>query len=266
MCTVSWQQTNDGYELMCNRDERHTRKPAIFPSIQERQGVQFIAPIDGDHGGSWIAVNQFALAFCLLNRYSWILCPSSQSSPSRGLLLMEMVDCSSLDETSSRITQMELERFQPFQLIVLQPGRPCLLVHWTGRRCRVEQDAQYAMPLVSSSFDQAGVTTYRRRLFEELAAEKGQITSALLHDFHSSHSPVPSAYSPCMHREDASTVSFSRVWVTSERIEFFYVPYSPCRLSQSSKTYVTTWPGISQFKFPCRAALSVATRTGGAFN
>lgn len=68
MCTVSWLHKAKGYVLLCNRDERHTRKPALGPRISERNGISFIAPVDGDHGGSWIGVNQFGLTLCLLNR------------------------------------------------------------------------------------------------------------------------------------------------------------------------------------------------------
>jgi hypothetical protein len=50
----------------------------------------------------------------------------------------------------------------------------------------------------------------------------------LLMDFHTSHAPIPSAYSPCMHRDNADTVSFSRVTVADGVIEFAYFPKSPC--------------------------------------
>ena len=36
MCTVSWLRQAEGYELLCNRDERHTRKPAGGPRISKR--------------------------------------------------------------------------------------------------------------------------------------------------------------------------------------------------------------------------------------
>jgi Transport and Golgi organisation 2 len=242
MCTVSWHHTGEGYELLSNRDERHTRKPALAPSIQERRGVRFITPIDGDHGGSWIAVNEFGLTFCLLNRYACSLCQDSRPATSRGLLLMEVVDCGSLDEASDRIGRLKLESFKPFDLAILESGRPCLLTHWTGRDLHIEWDGEYAMPLVSSSFDQAGATTHRRRLFHKLA-DRRKITSALLREFHSSHSPVAGAYSPCMHREDASTVSFSRVRLARNRIEFCYFANSPC-LRHASKPQVACLPFV----------------------
>ena len=59
MCTVSWLRQAEGYVLLCNRDERHTRKPAGGPRVGDVRGVSFVAPVDGDHGGSWIGTNQF---------------------------------------------------------------------------------------------------------------------------------------------------------------------------------------------------------------
>jgi hypothetical protein len=51
---------------------------------------------------------------------------------------------------------------------------------------------------------------------------------ALLSDFHRSHRPSRSAYSACMHRTDAETISFSRITVEADSIEFHYYPHAPC--------------------------------------
>jgi hypothetical protein len=84
------------------------------------------------------------------------------------------------------------------------------------------------MPLISSSFAPRSVEVYRRRLFQTLAATRGCVDEKLLMDFHASHTPIPSAYSPCMHRDNADTVSLSRVTVADGVIEFAYFPNSPC--------------------------------------
>lgn len=229
MCTVSWLHTGDGYHLLCNRDERHTRKAALAPFVQQQQDVHFIAPVDRDHGGSWIAVNEFGLAFCLLNRYPSESCHNEERREyrSRGLLLMELVDCRDSMEARSRIDRFKLEEFPPFTLAMLAPAEPSLLIHWTGCDALLEYNSD-AMPLVSSSFNQRGVGICRKRLFERMVAEQGHINIRGLLDFHSSHWPAPSAYSPCMHREDAATVSFSWIKVGEDGIEFFYLPFAPC--------------------------------------
>jgi len=54
MCTVSWLRRAGGYELFCNGDGRRARKGAAPPVTQEARGVRFLAPLDGDHGGTWL--------------------------------------------------------------------------------------------------------------------------------------------------------------------------------------------------------------------
>jgi hypothetical protein len=92
----------------------------------------------------------------------------------------------------------------------------------------IECSGEAAMPLISSSFDPRGVEVYRKRLFGTLAAERGRVDLQLLMDFHACHAPIPSAYSPCMHRDNALTVSFSKVTVADGVIEFVYFPVPPC--------------------------------------
>lgn len=230
MCSVSWLHTPSGYQLLCNRDERHTRKPALAPVIHQRPGVRFIAPVDGNHGGSWIAVNEFGVAFSLLNRYVCCQCNGEKKPkpPSRGLLLTGLADCRSLEEAQSQFDSLDVGPYLPFTIVVLAPNKPSVLLHWTGRDSLIECNGESAMPLISSSFDPRGVEVYRKRLFQTLAAERGLVDLKLLTDFHASHSPTPSAYSPCMHRENALTVSFSRVTVADGVIEFVYFPVAPC--------------------------------------
>ncbi|HEU0005053.1 MAG TPA: NRDE family protein [Terriglobia bacterium] len=230
MCTVSWIHTSSGYQLLFNRDERNTRKPALAPAIHETAGVRFIAPVDGDHSGSWIAVNELGITFSLVNRYRCLHCSGERhpQPPSRGLLLIGLADCHSLEEAQSRFDSLDLAAYQPFTVVVLAPGRPSLLLHWTGRDSLIECNGEAEMPLTSSSFDSRGVEVYRKRLFNELAKERGRVDLPLLMDFHASHVPTPSAYSPCMHRENAQTVSFSRVTVGDGVIEFVHFPVPPC--------------------------------------
>jgi hypothetical protein len=55
-----------------------------------------------------------------------------------------------------------------------------------------------------------------------------EVTHEKLGVFHRSHAGGPGAYSPCMHRRDAKTVSFSRITVTSSAVRFVYTPAAPC--------------------------------------
>ena len=102
MCTVSSIYQGSGYQLLCNRDERRTRRPASAPQLLTRNNVRFVAPIDGDFGGTWLAVNEFGLSLVLLNR-----APSSAAKLSRGLLPMNLIPAQTLTELRDNISMTE---------------------------------------------------------------------------------------------------------------------------------------------------------------
>jgi hypothetical protein len=92
------------------------------------------------------------------------------------------------------------------------------------------------MPLTSSSFETSAVCAARVRDFRRRTQAAGGLDPAVLFDFHQGHGAGPSAYSTCMHRPDAETVSFSWIKVVGSNVEFFYTPAAPCQW-QSGETY-----------------------------
>lgn len=232
MCTVTWLRERGGYTLLCNRDESLSRKPALAPAVKEHRGIRFIAPEDGDHGGAWIAVNQFSVALCLLNRCQDNRYQDSGANganhTSRGQLLLDLVDSSSGAEVLRSVCAVDLVRFQPFTLLALEPDRDALVIEWTGSTCSIRHEGQSAVMLSSSSYKTASVIEARRTCFDGLTGGRSRLDAATLFRLHASHSPVRGAFSPCMHREDAQTVSFSLIKATGEAVEFSYHPDSPC--------------------------------------
>ena len=233
MCTVTWLRERGGYTLLCNRDELLSRKTALVPAVKQHGGVRFIAPEDGDYGGAWIAVNQFALSVCLLNRYQDSGADGTNHT-SRGLLLLDMAECSSGAEVLRKVRAVDLIRFQPFSLLALEPDRDALVIEWTGSTCSIRDEGESAMPLSSSSYKTASVIEARRSCFEQLTTGRSRLDAATLFRFHASHSPGRSAYSPCMHRENSRTVSFSSIKATRDAVEFRYHPDSPCTISATN--------------------------------
>jgi hypothetical protein len=228
MCTVSWVHQPGGYHLLCNRDEKNTRGRALGPQVVERGGVRYIAPADADSGGTWITVNEFGIAACLLNRTS-----GTVASRSRGLLLRDLAWASPSDECLVRLRQMDLRPFAGFTLLVLEPDAAAKVAEWDGSRLVVDPAGDAHMPLTSSSYDAAGVRSAR---LNEYARHAGpRVDAAALYRFHTSHGKAPDAYSPCMHRADAETVSFSWVTVSRSEVRFLYSPAAPCRCSASEQ-------------------------------
>ncbi len=229
MCTVSWLADHDGYRLLFNRDEKRTRGLAQSPQIYLRDHVQFVAPIDADGGGTWLATNEYGLTVCLLNAYPNQGMRNAPASESRGKIPIYLAAARSLDDVDEQINRIDLRSFAPFQLLAMEPDRPPWFFEWTGSKLACEYNADWRMPITSSSFQTAVVEAARRAVLDDQIGSKSRLTRAALERYHAGHNPSPSATSVCMHRPDAQTVSFSRVTVSSNQVRLDYSPDSPCR-------------------------------------
>jgi hypothetical protein len=226
MCTVSWLCQDDRYELFCNRDEQKTRPVSRGPEVTQSGQVRFIAPLDCA-GGSWIAVNQHGVSFCLLNGSG--LSSNKPGSPirSRGHIVMECATANCVAEACDRIMKVSLVDFAPFRLVLLERGHSPTVVAWNGSSTSIAP--WNGVLLASSSVDDAGAQRAREREFHRLTRSSFGSSAEAHLAFHRSHGERASAYTPCMHRPDAETVSFTRVQVTPLEVLAHYSPGPPCR-------------------------------------
>jgi hypothetical protein len=234
MCTMTWLRRPDGYEVFFNRDEQRTRKPGLPPATGQHGRTRFLAPRDGDRGGTWLAVNEHGLTVGLQNYYGESDAPEPAEPVSRGHLVIGLMDCASADEVISRLRDLRRARYRPFLVVALDRGAPAAGVVWTGAELRPFASRPPDRPVTTSSFDTAAVLRSRRALFHRMRHERGEPTPEWLGDYHRSHVPERGPYSVCMHREDARTVSFSRVRVEGREAEFRYLPVSPCRAAEET--------------------------------
>lgn len=225
MCTVSWLPSSDGYTLCFNRDERFTRAPAEPPAVRVRDGVRFLAPLDGDAGGTWFAVNEFGLSFGLLNRYQVSGYQPAAAPRSRGLLVLDLASAPTLPDALVRLTPYLLSLTQPFTLIIAEPGQPAGITTWDGGVLSTALQAEPGLLRTSSSVTEPEVAESRRALFAASAPYTAESLAAL----HRSHLPERGRRSVCMHREDAETQSYSEAIVGRESISLRHVPDAPCR-------------------------------------
>lgn len=224
MCTLSWIGVDSGYEVFFNRDELRTRAPSSAPLVFENGGVKFVAPIDGDSGGTWISVNEYGITCCLLNYHP--VRESPADAESRGLLVLNLADARSAGEAVQRIGREPAGRFRPFTVVCFEPGESPHAVVFDGVTLEGRRLGPSDRPICSSSVTPAEIEDLRRDQFREMAADPGR--DELL-GFHRSHRPQESAQSVCMHRPDARSVSFSHIVVGTERVDFHFCPDSPCR-------------------------------------
>lgn len=234
MCTVTWLRHNHGdYAVFFNRDEQRRRATAHPPAVHNTGGVRYLAALDGEAGGTWLAANEHGLTLGLLNYYEaehvWRACQPR----SRGLLVLSLIDEPELDEVTRRVRDLRADEYHPFILVAFD--RRTTRAHtWDGRRIGVRDLGEEDLPLSTSSFDTPSVLARRGTAFRRLRETQHGLTPASLQQFHDSHDPHGGAYSVCMSRQDAHTVSFSRVRVTAGEVEFFYEPRADGRPAGAS--------------------------------
>ncbi|MFN8424375.1 MAG: NRDE family protein [Anaerolineae bacterium] len=242
MCTVTWLDGPSGYALWFNRDERPARLPELPPARAESSGVPYIAPRDSVAGGSWLAVNAHGVTVGLLNHYAADAARAGSAGDemktSRGLLVLSLMACESVGAVVDGLAGAGAAAFRPFELIALDAAGDRALATWDGTALSVIRGRAVRPPISSSGFDTAAVVAARTATYGRLVGAAGSAAGAPLADrpptlarleaFHRSHVPEPGAYSVCMHRPDARTISLTLVTVDADAVAMRHGPGSAC--------------------------------------
>lgn len=231
MCTATWIRIRGGYQMFFNRDELATRKPALPPTVRERDGVRFLAPVDGDAGGTWIGVNEYGIAVGLANGSVGANEAGRLTFRSRGLLVLDLLASAGLGDVERRLSEVDPAKHRSFALFAIEPDGEAGIWSSDGERIARRAGGQEGALLFSSSRDAERARKERQALLERMTRANGGLDAELLAAFHASHEPERGAFSPCMHREDASTVSFTRIRVSGRDVEMQYRAGSPCDAS-----------------------------------
>lgn len=226
MCTVTWRHDADGYDVCFNRDELHRRAPESPPAPGRAGDTAFLAPRDGERGGTWLLANEHGLTFCLLNDYTDPWSPdASTPTLSRGHLPLAAAASRDADEAWDVLQQAELSRCRSFVLLVFAPGHPPARIHGRGGSARYDRVLSDGPPVSSSSWRPedvvaARIATYRRTVPVRPSA-------AALRAYHLAHDPERGAHSVRMIRPDACTQSLLHVRVDRRRVRLHYLPLEP---------------------------------------
>ena len=225
MCTVSWSRRPGGYDLFFNRDELNTRAPEQPPARQEQAGTSFLAPRDGDHGGTWLLANEFGLTVCLLNDYANRWRPSETGARhSRGHLVLACAAAESPEDVAAIANAQPLGRTLPFQLVTLAPDAPPLVLHWTGSALVRNYDRDLRPPLSSSSYATNEVIALRTWRFAFFVRGRDEPDPADLAAYHRQYYRGSGPHSVLMHRPDAATRSICHVCVDEREVRLDYQP------------------------------------------
>lgn len=115
MCTVTYKPTEDGFILTSSRDEKIIRK-TIKPLVYIEKNIKILYPKDTVANGTWIAANNEKRFACLLNGAFEKHNPKNQYLKSRGLILLESFQYSTIIEF---INSIDLLGIEPFTLLLI---------------------------------------------------------------------------------------------------------------------------------------------------
>jgi hypothetical protein len=235
MCTVTLIARNNGYLLGMNRDEQRSRASGLPPAVSQHHGVKVLYPSE-PQGGTWIAVNEAGTCFALINWYS-IGRRVESNATSRGQVVLQAINAASLADAGYRLARLPLARTNPFRLIgVSRIEKRVREWRWDLESLSPQDHPWRVRQWVSSGHDELGAKKSRGRAFAAALQQSSAGSVAWLRSMHRSHRPDGGPYSTCMHREDAVTVSYSEVSVTSKSVLFRYANGAPCHSALSVAT------------------------------
>ncbi|WP_413694188.1 NRDE family protein [Psychromonas sp. KJ10-2] len=233
MCTLTYQLTEQGYQLFFNRDEQRTRPQAIIPMLDKQ--LNAVYPIDPTGGGTWIATHQSGVSLALLNYYQAQINPSLKNFTSRGVIIPRLL--ARVDQIHQQLLSMDLSCFQAFQLCVFDSQLSLLTASKHGARQYVWDGKQLthsllsaieSLPVTSSGVDFETVSAYRKQHFVNAINVQTANTADYI-QYHQ-HQGESGKCSVKMFRDDAKTVSFTHIAVNQnnhlgKKVQLGYVDY-----------------------------------------
>ena len=241
MCTLSFVPTADGYLAGMNRDELLTRPAARPPEMFERAEMSVIRPSE-PAGGTWIACNNRRTLLALLNWNDLHGRRMPEKAQTRGVVIPQLIWQPDSTAVHSCFSQMPLKGMLPFRLVGIFGDEAAVVAwHWDGVRTARIDLPWMRQHWFSSSLSDALAAKQRGAACERATQFSGVGTRDWLRSLHASHVPSPDAFSICVHRRDAATVSYTEVCCRGDRIAMNYFPGHPCRQPLFAQTNAMPW-------------------------
>lgn len=237
MCTLSFLPNKDGYIVSMNRDENLSRQPGALPEIRDFGGLKAICPLDVE-GGTWISVTETGITWALLNRNpTWQV----EKRRSRGEIILRAVRS---ETTGMEILEPELlQAVLPFRLVRIEEARHSISEGvWDGRKMVFLAYPWQVNNWFSSGQSDELASQIRGNTFAESQHDKDWGTVEWLRRMHRSHAPERGAFSICVHRPDAQTVSYSEIRVSEDVVTMNYSAGPPCGADSSVRTELLRLP------------------------
>jgi hypothetical protein len=227
MCTVSFLPRRSGFMLAMNRDEQTSRARAVGPRRQWTGSRNALYPSEPG-GGTWIGINDAGLTLALIN---WYAKPQRDRAlcVSRGIVIPHLLAADDFAGVGVLLSDLPMALINPFRLIAVSlADRAVREWRWDGKILECRRHGWKRRHWFSSGYDEALVNRKRAGVARIAAAAKSAQTPAWLRQLHRSHQPERGAFSVCMHRQDARTVSYTEIVTTGRKAQMRYAAGSPC--------------------------------------
>ncbi len=233
MCTVTFIARQRDYCLGMNRDEKLARPTGLPPKRKMVNGRAVISPSEPS-GGTWIAVNDHGATLALINWYS-ITARVGGKAVSRGEVINSLSAAISPDFADAALRGLPLNRINPFRLIGVYPVTGEIVEwRWNLKQLVRKHHRWKTQQWISSGFDEPTAQRVRGKTFQRAGQQHSAGSLDWLRRLHRSHSPEAGPFSTCMHRDDAATVSYTEVAVSSRHATMRYYAGTSCQSSTYS--------------------------------
>ena len=193
----------------------------MAPAIDSLNQTRCVYPIDADAGGTWLLVNEFGLTLGLLNYYEAQVSYTPKDRLSRGKLPINMAGFQTLAEVHGAFEKEDLAPYPPFHFLAVDPSAAALLITWDGHQITMAGPKWDDLPITTSSFQTKQVVAARKTLFKK-EVHSAVDTVKAMETYHCQKKPEPPTFGVIMTRQNAKTVSVSRVQVTDSQISMSY--------------------------------------------
>jgi len=227
MCTVTYLPFGPKHFILTsNRDETINRKTAEFPFSKSFLDKNIIYPRDGAAGGSWIAAADNHVVMCLLNGAFEKHKHQPPYKMSRGLMLMEAMECIRPEEF---IKNFDFEGIEPFTLIMIYHESEIKLIEfrWDGKSKYITvKDAKTPAIWSSSTLYPKEVVAKREEKFNAWLKQNPEYELWGIRSFHQQTDPSDPENAFQMKRANGlQTVSTTSIEMKPDSVSMYYQDY-----------------------------------------
>jgi hypothetical protein len=189
----------------------------------------------------------------LINWYS-VPHKVKRNSISRGKVVDNFCSADLSDAAHANLQDLPLSRMNPFRLIGIFPATNEILEwRWDLKQLIRKKHPWKTQQWISSGFDEPTAQRVRGTIFQRALRQHTAGRLDWLRRLHRSHLPRCGPFSTCMHRDDASTVSYTEVAVSDRSASMSYHAGAPCSICKPVEAVRPS--GLNVSKLKCRVGI-----------